>query len=386
MLYRGLSEGEQSVLEWAFARNESLRSKLDVAELSDEEFVFLKSFTRLLADAQNGSVTGVPEKLREKGSIRELYALRAELLFAVELATLGSEVHLILDDSDDWLTKSPDLDVRFPEQRLFVEVAWISGDDTTTKIRQALQDIFANEPIKVSIHRAENLAKPVIQRAERGHRDEVIDQFTEKLRDRLTDLSLDDLPVEFELMGSKVSVEDSYFDHGYLAGGSTDAFFLPEDSYSAQLKKVLVDKARKREEWDGAQLEIPYLIAVDSDQGFFGPYAVRSLLYGSLTYCPYMDGPTRESFRRERNSPEVQRALRDGWDSLLHDLGFEPSTETIVTDRGAFLRETSPLQHLAGVLCNFNRSFKFFPNPIGANTLEDLTTLIPWGIQSDHGV
>ncbi len=55
---------------------------------------------------------------------------------------------------------------------------------------------------------------------------------------------------------------------GHYAGHGTDLFSIPEDKLYQHIEYVIKKKAQKRETWAECQKEIPYLIALDIQQGF----------------------------------------------------------------------------------------------------------------------
>ena len=83
----------------------------------------------------------------------------------------------------------------------------------------------------------------------------------------------------------------------------------------------------------------PYLVAVDSAQTWLDVYPFCWLLYGSICQHPDTRGNAHEQLSSQLDTPVIRRALNRGWKSLLADVGFDPSSNAIISEPGVFLAE-----------------------------------------------
>jgi hypothetical protein len=156
---------------------------------------------------------------------------------------------------------------------------------------------------------------------------------------------------------------------GGLVGGVSEVFWVPSDDFHAAITSTLLNKARKQESWQSTYPDVPYVVAIATQQAFMNTYSFRRVLYGPLCHSRNVDpnNPRRQRLTRLNNSPCVL-ATHPSWDEVLGKLGFDPAGEryVVLDDEGAFAPVNKPPSALTGVLVNTTQDgFRYLPNPFG---------------------
>jgi hypothetical protein len=321
-------------------------------------------------------------KLQDKLAVEssnwgKFLAFGSELFFANEFFKQGFSVELILESEKDWAKqhrRPPDFCVLNNDHKFLIEVACISGDETTSEVAARISPIIRQSSFRVEIEYSEDFSIPVIKSNEREERQRLIEEFVNEFEKILATLdSTTSLPKSCDIFGCRVTFTKPLAGkRGYYAGCVTDAVIIPEDKLYQHIASVIGDKAKKRVTWAECQKEIPYLIAIDIQQDFIFLERLVSLLFGKQCYFP-------QSQPQYSEPSIVSVAKAHGWQEFLEDIGFSQQTRSPVIQPGLLISNEVTSKNVTGIIAKIRDELYYLPNPFAEEPINslDIHAMVP---------
>ena len=354
-----LSTDETDLLYWAFDKNQWFSSWFADKSLVPTCTWF--DYTNLLGSIRNLPICGVQEKLVDIGDPSKLLSTLSELQAAKVLAKRGFEVQLLLDN-DSRFKRTPDLFAYRQGAKLLVEVARISRDEAELALHQKLSSLLKELNIVVSVFYSRSLSKFVLKAEERSAKERLFYEFVEKLQQRLKSLDKSQLPCDFALEDSKISVKLAEPGWGRISITATSWTRVPLERYVQQIQNIIVDKASKRISFTEDLLGQPFLIFLDLGNASEIHEAIFPALYGSKTL---IEGVKSNKIGLQRVPyPEfVVDKLQGRQSELLLKLGFDSRRHIHIDECGYFVTQESVRKNVTGVVTMLDGKVECYPNP-----------------------
>ncbi|MBW4522167.1 MAG: hypothetical protein KME16_21120 [Scytolyngbya sp. HA4215-MV1] len=328
------------------------------------------AYVDVLKDIHELPIHGIQEKLGEVGSIGKLIPTLAELRAAKVLAIRGFEVELLSDNDLRFPGKktkhpgpSPDLLVNRQKLTLLVEVSSMSRDETELSVNEKIQPLLEEKDLVLSIEYSEHLSELAVDYNDRTDKENLFDNFVDRLKEKLESINKNQLPLDFVLDASKVSVDLTAPSWGRISNTSTSWTYVPKERYIHQIQKVVKKKASKRQpNWTNQCFSYPFLVFLDLGQASEIYDAVFPALYGSRTLIDWLE-PEELGPQRVRYPKFVMDKLQGDQQELLCKLGFDSRRYVHINEPGSFVVDENVRRNVTGVLTIFNNKTECFPNP-----------------------
>jgi hypothetical protein len=368
------------LIRWSFSKKpQNLFAVTEhFGEVQLDLFKFLE-ILELIESSRSSNFLNLQDKLvGESSSWGKFLAFGSELFFANEFSKQGFSVELILESEKCWARQNrrpPDLLVFKDDQKLLIEVARISGDETTSEVAARISPLIRQSSFRVEIKYSEDFSFPVIKSNERTDRQNLIEKFVNEFEKIITTFdSTTSLPKSYDILGCRVTFTKPLAGkRGYYAGCVTDGIILPEEKlYQHIAFDVIEDKAKKRVTWAESKKEIPYLIALDIQQDFIFQDKLVSLLFGKR--CYFTDSQPQYS-----EPSIVSDAKARGWKEFLEKVGFSQQTQSPVTQPGLLIRNENTCKNATGIIAKIRGELHYLPNPFAEEPINslDIHALMP---------
>lgn len=356
-----LSDEQINRLYSAFAKNKFFSGW--VKDDSKVPVYIWLSYYDLLTNIEELPIVGLQDKLADIGAEEKLKSTLSELKASRLLAERGFEVEL-LSDNDNRFPNPPDLSANRAGVKLLIEVTRKSEaeDDIQFLLHQELDPLLKERDFILSIFYSEELSQLAVDRGERLDKEKLFKDFIEELQRCLKSLSRDQLPYDFLLDSSEISVKLAEPGWGRISCVATSITLVPEEKYIQQVQKAIKLKASKRKSWSTAHLGQPFLIFLDLESSVNLYDAVFPALYGSRIHVNGLEanefGPQRVTY------PEfVMDQLQGSQQELLFKLGFDSRRRSHIYEPGLFVTEEVVRNNVTGVVTMLENRVECFPNP-----------------------
>lgn len=133
----------------------------------------------------------------------------------------------------------------------------------------------------------------------------------------------------------------------------------------------MIEKAKKRDDWEKEYLNYPYIIAFDCEEWSIDDITINGLLYGQRAeiaspiekYKEWKEKEWKSIINDKENKipkwKEIEKARKDGWEKLLTKEGLVPTDYTYLIKEGIFLSEPK-MKNVSGVMFRkYNKVFYF---------------------------
>ncbi|EDX77312.1 hypothetical protein MC7420_449 [Coleofasciculus chthonoplastes PCC 7420] len=367
------------LIRWSFSKKPKnlLAITEHFGETLQDLFKFLE-ILELIESSRNCNFLNLQYKLvEESSSWSNFLSFGSELFFANEFSRHNFSVELILKSKDCWNKEGrqiPDFSVLKDKHKFFIEVARISGDETTSEVAARIRPLIRHSSFCVGIKYSEDFSFPVIKSNERTDRQNLIDKFVNEFEKILKTLdSTTSLPKSEDILGCRVTFTKPLDGkRGYYRGCVTDAINLPEEKLYQHIASVIELKAKKRTTWDEPKKEIPYLIALDIQQDYIFQDRLISLLFGKR--CHFIDSQPQYS-----EPSIVSDAKARGWQEFLEKVGFSQQIQSPVTDHGLLIRNEIICKNVTGIIARIGGELHYLPNPFAEEPINslDIHALVP---------
>ena len=319
----------------------------------------IEGFLELLDGLLAKGCSGVIEKLGSEfpridhtpSKFRDLWS---ELKIAEVLIRTGHKVTLLGEHM-------PDIEAFRNGRRAFVEVARKSADTIFWRMYEPdslLSGVLARLPIRIQFIRASEMGAPAIGREQRLEREDRVRKLEEWLVAQLQCLDLDTLPITLKGNGVDVEVERHSEVPGYIRGGVSDVFMVPQEEAKGSLLHEVKKKSGKHRRARESDLDACYVVALNIEESIIQPFYLLSILYGPLIYldreskhCRFVPSPYEK---------KILEAQRTGWGDCLDTLQFEIEKPEAVKSAGLFLEDD--IRGVDAVLALYPYTVQLAPN------------------------
>ena len=348
-MFTKLSKDEIEILYWAFDKNKKFT---ELYKNKPELMTYIwRAYADILVSLKDLSIHGIQEKLADIGSASKLRPTLSELKVAKQLAEKSFEVELLLDN-DRRFHSPPDLCVSRGGLTLLVEVANMSRDDSPLLLHQKLDPLVRelNFVVSISFTYSQDLSKIALKGDERSIQKELFNEFAEKLHQHLESINQNQLPYEFAIDDSKISVKLAKSGMGRI------------DNIIEHIQKTILKKASKRESFKHEFRTQPFLVFLDT-QDLVIYEKMFSTMYGSLVLSDWIE-PNEITSQQQVSYPKcVVDQLQGNQKELLLKLSFDSQRRSYIDKCGYFVTEESVKKNVTGVITMFNDELECFPNP-----------------------
>jgi hypothetical protein len=358
-MFTKLSKDEIEILYWAFDKNKKFT---ELYKNKPELMTYIwRAYADILVSLKDLSIHGIQEKLADIGSASKLRPTLSELKVAKQLAEKSFEVELLLD-KDMRFHSPPDLCVSRGGLTLLVEVANMSRDDSPLLLHQKLDPLVRelNFVVSISFTYSQDLSKIALKGDERSIQKELFNEFAEKLHQHLESINQNQLPYEFAIDDSKISVKLAKSGMGRIDNISW--IKVPHNNYIEHIQKTILKKASKRKSFKHEFRTQPFLVFLDT-QDLVIYEKMFSTMYGSLVLSDWIE-PNEITSQQQVSYPKcVVDQLQGNQKELLLKLGFDSQRRSYIDKCGYFVTEESVRKNVTGVITMFNDELECFPNP-----------------------
>jgi len=179
-------------------------------------------------------------------------------------------------------------------------------------------------------------------------------------RNRLSSRSEDEIgkALAVNMDGIVFLVEALSTPPGSMAGGLTEAFFIPEKEIKSWLLRAVQEKSQKHKKFRKNPDDC-YVIGLAIEDAWTSTINLISLAYGPLIYLG-TDGRVRREVSPEYE-PKLKEAQCLGWNKLLESASFEVAQAHPEIEQALFLRED--FGDVDGILALYSHQVQFVPNP-----------------------
>ena len=367
------------LIRWSFSKKpQNLFAIIEHFGETQQDLFKLLEILELIESSRGSNFLNLQDKLAgESSSWVNFLSFGSELFFANEFFKQGFSVELILAYERCWARQNrrpPDLLVLKDEQKFLIEVARISGDETTSEVAARISPLIRQSSFRVEIKYSEDFSFPVIGHHERTDRQKLIEKFVNEFEKILITLdSTTSLPKSEDILGCQVTFTKPLDGkRGYYAGYGTDAIILPEEKLYQHIEFKINEKAKKRITWDESKKEIPYLIALDIQQDFIFQERLISLLFGKR--CYFTDSQPQYS-----EPSIVSDAKARGWHEFLENVGFSQQTQSPVAEPGLLISNEITSKNVTGIIAKIRGELHYLPNPFAEASINslDIHALVP---------
>jgi hypothetical protein len=363
-----LSKHETELIYWAFEKNKKFS---DLYANRDKVSIYIWfAYIDILKKIQDLPIHGIQDKLSDINSnssrlIPTLSEMKASKVFAER----GFNVELLTDNDTRFTdkkgkitTKSPDLLISREDSTLLVEVANMSRDDSHFLLYQKLAPLVRelNFVVSISFTYSQDLSKIALKGDERSIQKELFNEFAAKLHQHLESINQNQLPYEFSIDDSKISVKQAKSGTGRIDNISW--IKVPHNDYIKHIQQTIFKKASKRKSFKDEFLKQPFLVFLDTQDPEIQE-KMFSALYGSLVLSDWIE-PNEITSEQQVFYPEcVMDQLQGNEKEFLLKLGFDSQRRSYIDKCGYFVTEESVRKNVTGVITMFNDELECFPNP-----------------------
>jgi len=238
----------------------------------------------------------------------------------------------------------------------------------------SLRTLSENLPYRIDIELKSNLSLPRLTFNERTPQEDLVNRSIEQFKIKMKS-GFSELPIETDGIIFRVSQTES-------KKGEPGTILLvdeiPIEDLMDYIKKRLVKKAKKRNDFKGVHRKSFYIIAFDCEESAIDENDIESLLYGRPNWLgSYVSKPPEKAYEwrqkewksitdnSKKNTAyhQIEQAKEKGWESFLLDKNLIPNNYCNRNGTGLFLSEPE-LKNVSGIIFidNWNKYF-FYPNP-----------------------
>ncbi|KXB05807.1 hypothetical protein AKJ52_03015 [candidate division MSBL1 archaeon SCGC-AAA382C18] len=135
-----------------------------------------------------------------------------------------------------------------------------------------------------------------------------------------------------------------------------------------KLENDIIDRAKKRNDWEGKHLEKFYFIGTDFEYWTYNKHTLKSTLFGNTVSVkkplPMQDVEIPST---------VKEASKKGWKQLLLKHRLIPNGRSYVNpEKQGIYISRNVMKNVSGVIGSYPTSgFDFFPNPFAEDQIND---------------
>jgi len=318
-------------------------------------------------------------KIKVTSTLKKFDSLISELNTAKIFAQKGCEIHLLPDDY--FKSASPDILCKCHNFSFYVEVTQLSDSEPTLKIIEELREILRKNRFDVRIEFNDKLSPPRFSGKERQEQEKILEKSMEQFKKELELLPLGVTDHEIITDGIKFSLSYSGGKSG-IPCSFMSSYKFPEELFEKYVTYRLLEKAKKREAFEGPERNRPYIVTFVSENISIDDLDFKDLLFGhtmTLLVFPFEDPEITRlaTIKREKDWAEIldnkdkhifkwqeiEAAANRGWHDFLTAIHYIPHDYTYLSKEGLFLSDPL-IKNVSGILLIRKSSESYFyPNP-----------------------
>lgn len=323
---------------------------------------YLKLLDNLFEELVSGHCEGIAAKVKETSpEPLRFQSFVSELEFARYFLSEKMQVTFLSCNAFHG-RKVPDIYAKSASQEYFVEVKNIQEDDFEYVLGKKIVEILnlKNLSFMVVVVSLTPLSEPAFFCGEKEKKGNYVKQAIDDFLSKLQSVHLDCSSVTIRTSYADIELVKTTQNKSYLGiKTSAEPIFEPSD-YALRIRKDVIGKAKKRENWVGDELDKLYIVAIDDDYCFFYPDRYNMELFG-ISNTNY--GTSKTS--KNRLDEEIETAARNGWEEYLKQMFVLKKGGTVIPDdkRGMFFLETVA-RNITAIIAKHRESFYLFANPM----------------------
>lgn len=367
-------------LTWSLISNNQLKTIL--FETYKDKPQYLLKLDKLIFDLRNSKCENIQQKMKEVNVDldKKFKSIISELETARFLTRSGMKVEL-LSDSYFGERQSPDILYKYDKLESYIEVTRLGELKSISGLFDYILTLVINLPFRVDMELKNELSLPRLDGKERYIQDELVKVSLKEFEKILKSNHFTEFPVIIETGGIIFKIYHTISGKGYPRFINSEVIEVPTDNLIDYIKsKILIKKAKKRDDFKGEHRMHFYVIALDCKESSIDELDIDRLLYGQTHGLgENISGFPEENYKRWKQEEwnfiisrvmkkptwqQIEQAKANGWESFLIDKYLIPNNYANRTDDGIFLSE-SDLKNVSGVLFrnNWNENYSFYPNP-----------------------
>lgn len=355
-------------LEKALLANPALKNTV-----YDYPTAYLKILDQLFNELYSKSCKGLDIKVSETSPdpIR-FQALISELEFAEYL--LGKNMYVELLSNDDFGgRKTPDIYAKSDSKDYFVEVKNIQFDEMDyifgTKIAEILN--AQGSSFCVVVKSSSFISTPAYFYDTREEKEKFIRSALNEFSDKLKNISSKSPPFTITTKYADIELHQTNKKGSYLGIGTMKNAILEPEDYGKRIRKDILLKGKKREDWIGNELDMLYIVAIDDDSSFFYIDRYNVEIFGNATYYKH---PLKVP--DVKLDPEIEDACKNGWEGYLQKMCILQNDRSVIPENRRGLFFIDPLtKNISAVLVKHRNSFYLLGNPLADKRINNPTIL-----------
>ena len=334
-----------------------------------KEFVFgnynneyLDILELLFGELYQKSCDGIDTKVFETSPdpIR-FQSLISELEFARYFIKRNMQVQL-LSANDFQGRKPPDMHVRHNSKEYFVEVKNIQEDDLDYVLGTKIAEILNSKEYSfmIVVNSSISMATPTYFHGMREEKEKYLQSVLGEFIEKLKNVSINSLPFVIKTTYADIELQKTKKERSYLGIGTMKQAISEPPDYKERIRCDVLQKAEKRKNWIGDELDKFYIVAIADDSLFFYIDRYNLELFGNAN-C-YSNGL---KVPKVNLNNDIENAMKNGWEDYLKQMCILQNDRTIIpeNERGLFFIEPST-KNITAVLVKHKKNFHVLANPL----------------------
>jgi len=329
---------------------------------------YLTILDKLFYELHEPSCKRVDVKVAETSSdLIGFQSLISELEFAKYFANNRMQVELMSYDAFEG-RKVPDFYAYHNSIEYFVEVKSILYDETDFVFGKNIAEILNSKGLSfmVVVKTSSLIATPTYLYEKREEKEEYISSALKEFKEKLNSISINHFPFVISTEFADVELHKTSQKKSYLGIGAMQSAIHEPPDYRERIRYDVVQKAIKRNDWRGDELNKFYIVAIDDDCLFFYIDRYNVELFGNAT--TYLSTRVPEV----TVSPEIKHAIELGWEQYLRKMCVIRNERTVIPEDGRGLFFTNSLtRNISAVLVKHRNTFYLLGNPLAEKRINN---------------
>jgi len=354
-------------------------SDLENSVFSTHNSEYLSYLDKLFKELYEGTCNSINVKVNETPDLNHFDSLISELEFARYFLKNKMQVTFLPHNIFQG-RKAPDMMISSSSLDSYVEVKNIQVDEASWKfginIVKKLNDLgFC---FMVVVKASKTLATPAYIYQSKYVKDQTQKQAFISFHREIRHVKTDSSKITIKTAYAEVDLHPTEKEKSYLGIGTMlEAITQPPD-YIQRIKYDILNKARKREDWTGDELEKSYIIAIDDASPLFSVDTYNSELFGHATYySPVVLGDTTGRIPPPpvpsiEINDQIKLAIKQGWKDYLVKMCILQNDRSVIPEnrRGLFFSEPI-FENITAIMIMNRKKFWLLANPFAEGKINN---------------
>jgi hypothetical protein len=323
-------------LDTALSQNQSLRKI--VIETYPEEY--LKILDKLLQELYSNGCKGIETKFFETSP--ELFRFQAtisEMEFAEFLVKNNLSVELLSNNSFRG-RMAPDIHAVGKGVEIYIEVKNIELDEVEhnlgSKVAEHLNSL--NLSYMIVVKAATCLSTPAYRAEERRRKEAICAATIEEFKEKTNGLKQQGERVCVEMKNADIELHPTKKNKSYLGISTMKEAISQPENYKQRVRYDIINKAQKRSNWEGKELDPLYIVAMKDNSWLFGIDEYNVELFG---HCHYYVPPLKPPQVGINN--KIATSLTKGWKDYLSKMYLINNNQSVIPENERGMLFTEPI-------------------------------------------